>query len=173
MAYSAPEPLRDKHRLEKFSCGEDSLDLWLGRYARHADGARSAKVFVTTAGEGRVAGYYALSVGEVRAADGTERLKKGRPAGRPVPVAILGRLAVDRRDQGRGVGRSLLLDAVARVASVAEQVGIRALVVHAVSDEARAFYARFGFEPSPSDPLHLILLIKDVAAAARVGTLPA
>jgi GNAT superfamily N-acetyltransferase len=161
VAYSRPESLRGKHDFGSFSCGEESLDGWLLRYSRHAEAAGSARVFVTTDGR-EVVGYYALAVGQVEAKDGTARLGKGQPRGRPIPVVILARLAVDARHQGRGVGRSLLQDAVLRVVGAAEAVGIRALVVHAY-EEAREFYLRFGFEPSPTDPLHLILLMKDVS----------
>jgi GNAT superfamily N-acetyltransferase len=160
MAYSRPEPLRGKHDLGSFRCGEESLDTWLHRYSRHAEAAGSARVFVTTASR-RVVGYYALAVGQVEAKDGTTRLAKGQPRGKPVPVVILARLAVDDSHQGKGVGRSLLQDALLRSARAAQEVGIRALLVHA-HEEAREFYLRFGFEPSPTDPLHLILLIKDV-----------
>lgn len=161
MAYSRPEPLRGKHDLGSFSCGEESLDSWLHRYSRHAEAAGSARVFVTTDGT-HVIGYYALAVGQVEAKDGTARLAKGQPRGKPVPVVILARLAVDRRHQEKGVGRSLLQDALSRSFEAAQAVGIRALLVHAY-EEARELYLRFGFEPSPTDPLHLILLMKDVA----------
>jgi len=160
MAYSRPEPLRGNHRLEGFQCGEESLDTWLLRYSRHAEAAGSA--FVTTEDGERVAGFYALAGGEVRAADATARLLKGQPAGRPIPVIVLARLAVDRSHQGHGVGRSLLQDAMLRSAAVAESIGVRAVVVHAMTEEARAWYLRFGFEVSPTDPLHLILLMKDL-----------
>ena len=160
MAYSQPEPLRGKHEFGEFSCGEESLSNWLHRYARHAEAAGSARVFVTTDGS-RVAGYYALSVGQVESKDAPERLLKGQPKESAVPVAILGRLAVDRDHQGRGVGRSLLQDALLRTAGAARAVGIRALIVHA-HEEAEDFYLRFGFEPSPTDRLHLVLLMKDL-----------
>ncbi len=161
MAYSRPQPLRGKHDFGAFSSGEEALDSWLHRYSRHAEAAGSARVFVTTDGA-QVVGYYALAVGQVEPAAGTPRLLKGQPQGKPVPVVILARLAVDERHQGRGVGRSLLQDALLRSAGAAQAVGIRALLVHA-HEEARDFYLRFGFEPSPSDPFHLVLLMKDIA----------
>lgn len=162
MAYSRPEPLRERHELEGFESGEPSLDTWLHRYARHAEAAGSACVFVTTDDGERVVGYYALTVGQVQAEVATARLVKGQPAGRPVPVLILARLAIDERHQSRGLGRSLLQDALLRCETAAESVGVRALVVHASTDEAQGFYGRFGFEPSPTDPLHLTLLMKDL-----------
>lgn len=160
MTYSRPEPLRGKHDLAGFCSGEDSLDNWLHRYSRHAEAAGSARVFVTSDGD-RVVGYYALAVGQVEPSAATERLLKGQPAKRPVPVVILARLAVDHGHQGHGVGRSLLQDALLRCAGAAESVGIRALVAHA-NEDASGFYDRFGFEASPTDPLHRILLLADL-----------
>lgn len=162
MAYSKPEPLRDKHNCDEFSCGREELDTWLKRFARHAENAGSARTFVTTADGERVVGYYALTVAEVAPADATARLLKGQPSGAAVPVALLARLAVDQEHQGGGVGRSLLQDALLRTQQVSEEVGIRALVTHAMTAEARSWYEQFGFEQSPTDPLHLVLLIKDL-----------
>jgi predicted N-acetyltransferase YhbS len=160
MGYSRPEPLRGKHDLEGFCCGDDSLDEWLHRHSRHAEAAGSARTFVTTDGK-RVVGYYALALGQVQPEDGTERLLKGQPANRRVPVLVLARLAVDREHKGSGVGRSLLQDALLRCAGVADSVGVRAVVAHAHKD-ANGFYDRFGFEASPTDPFHRILLMKDL-----------
>lgn len=162
MAYTRPEPLRGKHDCGEFRSGDDALDVWLHRYARHAEAAGSARTFVTTC-DGYVIGYYALTVGQVEALEATKRLVKGQPQGRPVPVVILARLAVDERHQKKGVGRSLLQDALLRCAAVAESVGVRAVIAHA-SEEANDFYDRFGFESSPSDPLQRILLMKDAKA---------
>ncbi len=162
MAYTAPRPLRGKHRLEGFDCGEGSLNDWLGRYARHAEATGSARVFVTTEDGVQVVGYFALAVGEVQPAVATVRLLKGQPEGRPVPVVILARLAVDGAHQGKGLGISLLRDAMLRFASVAEHAGARALIAHAIDERARSFYLRFGFEPSPTDALHLSLMAKDL-----------
>jgi GNAT superfamily N-acetyltransferase len=160
MGYSRPESLRGKHDLEGFSSGDKSLDSWLQRRARHAEAAGSARTFVTTDGN-QVVGYYALAIGQVQPEDATERLLKGQPAERPVPVLVLARLAVDRRHQGRGLGRSLLQDALLRCDAVSESVGVRAVVAHAEPDAA-GFYDNFGFEESPTDPLHRILLLKDL-----------
>lgn len=160
MAYTQPEPLRGKHDLGEFDCGEESLNGWLHRYSRHAEAVGSARVFVTTDGS-RVVGYYALVVGQVEPGRATTRLLKGQPSGRSVPVVILARLAVDSAHQGAGVGVSLLQDSLLRCTAAAQAVGIRALVVHAQA-EAQSFYRKFGFEPSPTDPTHLILLMKDI-----------
>jgi GNAT superfamily N-acetyltransferase len=160
MAYSRPEPLRGKHQLEGFCCGEEALDGWLHRHARHAEAAGSARTFVTTDGS-RVVGYYALAIGQVGPDDATERLLKGQPGKRPVPVLLIARLAVDQELQGRGIGISLLQDALLRCATAAETVGVRAIAAHA-NEHASGFYDQFGFEASPTDPLHRILLMKDV-----------
>jgi predicted N-acetyltransferase YhbS len=167
MAYTQPEPLRGKHDFGRFDCGEESLSSWLHRYSRHAEAADSARVYVTTDGAS-VVGYYALAVGQVEAAEGTPRLLKGQPSGRSVPVVILARLAVDKEHQNRGLGRSVLQDALLRCVAAAQAVGIRAMVVHAHA-EAKPFYEAFGFESSPTDPMHLILLIKDVEQLIAEG----
>ena len=160
MTYTQPEPLRGKHDLGDFCCEENALDNWLHRHARHAEAAGTARTFVTCE-EGRVIGFYALAIGQVRPDDATERLLKGQPAKRPVPVLVLARLAVDREHKGTGVGRSLLQNALLRCAAVAESVGVRAVVAHA-NEDVSGFYDQFGFESSPTDPLHRILLLKDL-----------
>jgi len=162
VSYTHPEPLRGKHNCEDFCCGDEDLDVWLHRYARHAEAAGSARTFVTTSA-GNVVGYFALTVGQIGAVQATGRLLKGQPRGRPVPVLILARLAVDRGHQSKGVGRSLLQDALLRCMAAAENVGARAIVAHA-REEANTFYDRFGFEASPADPLQRILLMKDARA---------
>ena len=162
MPYSQPEPLRGKHSTDSFSCGEDSLDIWLERYARHAEAVGTARTFVTTENGKDIVAYYALTVGQVEPRDATDRLLKGLPHGAPVGVALLARLGVDLRHQGGGLGRSLLQDALLKVAGAAEAMGIRALVVHALTEDAMLFYRRFGFESSPVDPLTVILLMKDL-----------
>jgi GNAT superfamily N-acetyltransferase len=161
--YSQPEPLGKRHRLGAFECGEPALDDWLRRYARQAQAPGSARVFATTTDDEAVVGYYALAAASVEPEAATARVRKGEPR-RPVPVVLLARLAVDRRHQNRGVGRSLLQDAVLRCLRAAESVGVRAMLVHAKHDEARAWYEKYGFEPSPTDPLHLMILIKDLRA---------
>lgn len=161
MAYLRPEPLRGKHRLEGFSCGEESLDNWLDRHARHAEAAGSARTFVTSSDGERVVGYYSLAIGQVGPDDATDRLLKGQPNKRPVPVLLIARLAVAEELHGGGLGTSLLQDALLRCASVAETVGVRAVVAHA-AERAVDFYDQFGFESSPTDPLHRILLMKDL-----------
>lgn len=163
MAYSKPEPLRKDHNCDRFDCGEPALDEWLNRHALQAQAADTARVFVTTDSE-RVVGYYALAATRVEPDGATERLRKGQPRHRPIPAILLARLAVDREHQGRGVGSSLLQDAMLRCEGAVEAIGARALLVHAKDQGAREWYERYGFEPSPSDPLHLVLLMKDLRA---------
>lgn len=161
--YSRPEPLRGKHDLKSFSCGNLELDRWLLRHARQAEATGSARVFVTTADGGlRVVGFHALAAGSVSPTDATERLLKGQPSARPIPIVLLARLAVHVEHQGGGLGRSLLQDAMLRAESAADSIGARALAVHAIDHAARLWYGRFGFEPSPTDSHHLILLMKDL-----------
>jgi ribosomal protein S18 acetylase RimI-like enzyme len=160
VTYTQPEPLRGKHDLGDFCCEENALDNWLHRHARHAEAAGTARTFVTCE-EDRVVGFYALAIGQVKPDDATERLLKGQPAKRPVPVLVLARLAVDREHKGRGVGRSLLQNALLRCAAVAESVGVRAVVAHA-NEDVSGFYDQFGFDSSPTDPLHRILPMKDL-----------
>ncbi len=117
---------------------------------------------MTTVDGARVIGFHALAAGGVAPGDATTRLMKGQPESRPIPIILLTRLGVDKGHQGRGVGRSLLQDALLKTATAAESIGARALAVHAIDDYARLWYGRYGFEPSPTDSHHLILLIKDL-----------
>jgi predicted N-acetyltransferase YhbS len=162
VAYSPPEPLRGKHSTGGFECGEDSLDTWLARHARQAEASGSARVFVTTIDGETVVGFYALAAASVVPKDATERLMRGQSKHQPVPAILIGRLAVDSDHQGNQLGRSLLQDALLKSATAADSIGARAVIVHAISDRAVHFYERFGFEPSPTDPHHLILLMKDL-----------
>jgi GNAT superfamily N-acetyltransferase len=165
VAYRPPEPLEKRHDLADFDCGEPALDEWLKRHARGAHAAGSARVFVTTLDDGAtVAGYYALAAAQVAPEDATERALKGQPRARPLPAILLARLAVDQRHQRAGLGRSLLQDVMLRCLDAAEAIGARVLLVHAKHEAAKAWYAQYGFEESPTDPLHLLMLLKDVRA---------
>jgi predicted N-acetyltransferase YhbS len=144
-----------------------SLDEWLGKFALQSHRSGGARVFATTETDSDVAGYYALAAGAVMSGEAPARLVRGLAANQPVPVVLLGRLAVDVRYQGRRLGRSLLLDGMTRVLDAGELIGIRALLVHAIDERAREWYARFGFEQSPTHSLHLILLIKDLRATVE------
>lgn len=159
------EKLGPHHELAGFDCGKDELNRFLQRYARSNQQANSAQTYVACRGKAVVA-YYSLTVGAVAHADVTERVKKAMPR-YPIPVMILARLAVDKSMRGQQLGAGLLKDALLRTARAADIAGIRALLVHAKDDEAKGFYEHFDFEPSPTDPHHLFLLMKDLQRLAR------
>lgn len=163
MAYSTPDALASYHDLDDFDCGSASLNEWLRKHARPAQASGSARVFVTTVDEtATVAGYYALAASSVEREAASERAAQGQPA--QLPAVLLARLAVDRRHQGVGVGSSLIKDVLLRIVDAADLVGVRVLLVHAKDEQAKAFYLHFGFEESPTDPLHLMMLMKDLRA---------
>lgn len=164
--YRVPEKLTPAHEVNDFHCGSPALDAWLHRYAWTNQQAGMATVFVSPVGSS-VAGYYALATGAVSPADAPARVLRG-VARHPVPVVLLTRLAVDERHSGRGLGRALLRDALLRTVRASEEVGVRALLVHSLDESARQFYlAQAEFLESPTDPLHLMLLMKDLRRAVR------
>lgn len=124
---------------------------------------------MTTDDGEKVVGFYALGAASVRPKDATKRLMQGQPEHQSVSAILIGRLAVDRRHQGKQVGRSLLQDALLRSATAADSIGARAVIVDAISDDAAHFYERFGFERSPTDSRHLILLMKDLRKLLAQG----
>lgn len=154
------EKLRREHSLDRFDCGKEGLNRFLKRQAWNTQQSHSAQTYVL-AKDFVVRGYYSLAAGSVRHEDATERVKKGR-ARHPIPVILLARLAVDVSLQGQGVGPALLKDALLRAASAADTIGARALLVHSKDEQAKGFYEHFDFEPSPSDPYHLLLSMKDL-----------
>ena len=154
------EKLRRDHAVENFDCGREELNRYLVRYAWQNQQAGAAQTYVGIVGE-VIVGYHTLAVASVTLEDAPERLTKGL-AKHPVPVMLLARLATDQRWQGKGVGKSLLRDAMQRTLQAAEIAGIRALAVHAKDEEARRFYEHFDFVPSPTDSMHLFVLLKDV-----------
>jgi len=160
---SGIEKLGAGHEVDAFDCGKEPLDRFLQRFALTNQKAGSAQTYVACRGGRRAVGYYSLTVGSVEHADAPGRVRKGQPR-HLIPVMLLARLAVDKVEQGRGLGRALLKDALLRTAQAADIAGIRALIVHAKDDEARAWYEKFDFEPSPTDPYHLFLLMKDLRA---------
>jgi GNAT superfamily N-acetyltransferase len=155
------EPAR--HDVSAFDCGSHAQTRWLRESARIAQAARRATVYVVTpVGEGRVVGYHALAASACAQDDGPARLRKGAGQG-PIPVILLARLGVDRSAHGQGLGAALVKDALLRAREAAGVIGARALLVHAESPEAKAFYLHLAeFEVSPTDPLHLVLLMKDI-----------
>lgn len=159
MPLSRPEPLADAHELNDFFCGVDSLDDWLKRRARANQASGASRTFVVAEGH-KVVAYYALASGAIAAASSIGRFRRNMPD--PIPVAILGRLAIDRAQQGRGLGRALFRDCALRVAHAADTIGIRGIVVHAISDQAKAFYQALGFDPSPAEPMTLMVTLADI-----------
>lgn len=168
-AYSRPDLLASDHDLSDFDCGSQAQTTWLRSHARQAQSSDAARVYVVTRPASRVVvGYYALAAGSVAHDAVPPRITRG--LGRyPVPVVLLTRLGVDVGEQGRGIGSALVRDALLQTAAVAERVAVRALLIHAETPEARRFYQRISpaFEPSPTDPLHLVLLMKDLRSAIR------
>lgn len=159
------EKLRRDHEVDGFDCGKEPLNRFLVRNALQNQQANASQTYVLIADD-RVVGYHTLVVGEVAHDDAPERLKKGL-ARHPVPIMLLARLAVARDWQGRGIGPALLKDALLRTLRAADIAGIRAFAVHAKDGEARAFYEHFDFVASPSDPMHLFVLVKDAKALLR------
>ena len=157
-----PEPLADRHEIGDFSSGEASLDGWLRRRAKANQVSGASRTYVVCE-EKRVIGYYALASGAITVESAPGRLKRNMP--NPIPVAVLARLAVDRSWQGRGIGRALFRDAARRIAHAAETIGIRGIVVHAISEDARKFYLALGFDPSPGEPMTLMVTVSDVRSA--------
>jgi GNAT superfamily N-acetyltransferase len=154
------EKLRRDHPVDAFDCGQESLNSWLRKHALQNQSAGAAQTYVGLA-ENAVIGYYSLAVGQIEYSDAPERLQKGL-AQHPVPIMLLARLAVDKNWQQRGVGRALLRDAVLRTGQAADIAGIRALAVHAKDEQARRYYEQFDFVASLTDPLHLLVLLKDI-----------
>ena len=152
---SAPQPLVASHIISEFDCGEASLDDWLKRRALINQVSGASRTFVVADQDNRVCGYYALAAGAVAHQLATGAVRRNMPD--PIPVLILARLAVDHRAQGIKLGAGLLRDAVNRAESVAQNAGVRALVVHALNEKARAFYEYYGFSISPIHPLTLML----------------
>ncbi len=158
----APEPLRPEHDLTAFDSGVPALDDWLRRRASHNQEMGASRTYVIQR-NGQVAGYYALANGAVTQAEATGKTRRNMPD--PIPVMVLGRLAIDKGLQGKGIGRALLRDAILRTMQAAEIAGIRAVLVHAISDDAKRFYERCGFQSSPVDPMTLMITLRDAAKA--------
>jgi GNAT superfamily N-acetyltransferase len=154
------EKLARTHAVETFDCGDENLNRFLSRFAWQSQQANASQTYLGLA-DSRVIGFYTLAVGEVAYEGAPERMTKGM-ARHPVPIMLLARLGVDIGWQGKGIGAGLLRNAILRTLQAADIAGIRAFVVHAKDDAAAGFYRHFGFAGSPSDPLHLHVLIKDL-----------
>lgn len=162
------ESLDPKHSVADFDCGSDAQTTWLRRHALQSQSGGMSRVFVVRRlGDDQVVGYYALTTGSVLHADASRRLTAGA-GGYDIPVVVLTRLGVDLAEQGRGLGRALVVDAFRRIDRISDDVGVRALLIHAGDADARDFYLRLAaFEPSPIDQLQLLLLLKDLRKATR------
>jgi GNAT superfamily N-acetyltransferase len=157
-----PERLSSLHRIESFDSGNDQLDDWLKRRALKNEAEGASRTYVLCVGEVVVA-YYCLANGAVAQTAATGRVRRNMPD--PIPVMVIGRLAVDHRWQGKGIGRALLRDAILRTLQAAEIAGIRAILVHAISEDAKRFYEKCGFTASPIDPMTLIVKVNDAIAS--------
>jgi predicted N-acetyltransferase YhbS len=161
---SAPEPLGDHHSLDTFESGTASLDEWLRRRARANQVEGATRVYVVCE-ERRVVGYYALASGSICTSEAVGRFRRNMPD--PIPVVVRARLAIDHAWQGRKLGRALVRDAASRVLAAAAEIGVRGLIVHAISEEAKAFYLALGFLPSPTHDMTLMIPIGDLRASLQ------
>jgi predicted N-acetyltransferase YhbS len=157
---TAPEPISASHLIETFSCGTPVLDEWLKRRALKNEDAGASRTFVVCQGN-RVIGYYTLAIGSVGHREAPSKIRRNMPD--PIPVMVLGRLAVDQAWQRAGLGRGLLKDAVLRTLTVSRQAGVKALLVHALSEDTKQFYMRNGFLESPLDSMTLMLPLNEAA----------
>ena len=164
MKLTAPMLLTEQHEVDGFSCGIDSLDQWLKRRSLKNQIQGASRTYVVCDGV-RVLAYYALASGAVTTLDATGRFRRNMPD--PIPVVVLGRLAVDQTLHGQGFGRALVRDAGMRVIQAADAIGIRGMTVHALSDAAKTFYEKMGFEPSQVDPYLLMITLPDLIDACR------
>ena len=155
---SAPQPLTEAHLLHEFQCGEAVLDTWLQRRALANQLSRFSRTFVVADSDDRVVGYYTLAAGSVARQAAIAAMKRNAP--NPIPVVVLARLAVDRRAQGIKLGGALLQDAVVRVLNASADIGVRALLAHALHERARQFYEHHGFQLSPADGLTMMLPLR-------------
>lgn len=161
--FGAVEPLEPRHSVDRFECGREQLDRWLRAYAGQGQRRDTARTFVVCREvEAKVVGYYTLVASQVEHAEATSGVQQGASKHFPIPVCLIARLAVDRSEQGAGLGRSLLLDALRRTDRASHSVAMRAVLVHALDEKAAAFYARFGFKPASAGPLTLMVPLEAV-----------
>lgn len=164
-ALSPVEKLTEDHQLAAFDCGKPSLNDWLKRFALTNQKNDSARTYVVHR-ESQIVGYYSLSAGAVSREESPARVARGL-AKHPIGVILLARLAINLSEKGAGLGKSLLMDALLRSLQAADAIGARAVLVHAIDDDAASFYRKFGFEPSPFDQKQLMLLMKDLRATLK------
>ena len=162
MPLTLPELLKPTHRVEDFTCGEALLDDWLKRRALANQLSGASRTFVVADETGAVQGFYALAAGAVSHQMAIAKIKRNMPD--PVPVIVLARLAVAQSYHGRQIGPALLKDALRRVEHIADHAGVRAVLVHALHEEAKGFYEHYGFQPSPIHPMTLMIAVSDILA---------
>jgi GNAT superfamily N-acetyltransferase len=160
--FSAPELLKASHPIADFDCGISHLNSWLAKRALANQDEGASRTYVVTDGV-RVVGYYALAVTGINVTAATGRFRRNMP--NPIPVALLGRLAVDQSYHGQGLGRAMFRDGAKRIIHAADALGIRGVIVHAISEEAKAFYLALGFDPSPLEPMTLMVTLADLQKA--------
>jgi predicted N-acetyltransferase YhbS len=166
--FGAVEPLEPHHQVDRFECGRDQLDSWLHAYAGQGQRRDTARTFVVCRrGETSVVGYYTLVASQVEGSKATSEVQRGTSKHFPIPICLIARLAVDLSEQGIGLGRSLLLDALQRTERAARSVAMRAVLVHALDEGAASFYARFGFKPASAEPLTLMVPLEAVRRTLR------
>ena len=161
MGLTAPAPLANSHDTASFDCGQPTLNHWLNQIALKNEDRGASRTFVVCDAD-RVVCYYALAAGSVERTEAPNKIRRNMP--RPIPVMVLGRLAVDKAYQSQGLGRALLRDALLRVIAISKQAGVRAILLHALTEEAKRFYLRRGFVASPTNDMTLMIAIKDVIA---------
>ena len=161
---AAPEKLKAEHDVSAFNSGEPTLDDWLKRRALANEESGASRTYVVCSGN-QVVGYYALANGAIAHNEVTGRVRRNMPD--PIPAMVIGRLAIDQAYQGQGIGAALLRDAILRTLQAAEIAGIRAILVHAISDAAKKFYERSGFYASPVNPMTLMISLADIEKALR------
>lgn len=165
-----PNELDKDHDVSGFSCGHESLDDWLKNRALKSNAAGDSRVIVVCDDAQEVIGYYAISAGSVGRADAVGKIKRNAPD--PIPMAIIGRLAVRNDVQGHGIGPALLRDAILRISQASEHIGVKGVLVHALDEDAARFYSHMGFRPSPASEFHLMILLKDIIAELERGMVP-
>ena len=164
--YRAPEPLTSDHDFAGFDCGEAALNAWLKTRALRNQAQGASRTYVLCAGYEAI-GYYSLTVGSIQHEAAIGKVRRNMPD--PVPAMLLGRLAIDRNHQGRRLAKGLLKDAVLRTLRAADIAGIRTLFVHVISEEATRFYTRYGFRPSPTHPMMLMITLADARQALGIA----
>jgi len=164
------EPLGPEHDLSGFDCGKIALNGWLQKHALKNQGRNNTRTFVLAkiqpAGQTVVA-FYSLVVATLAHEDAIQPLREGASPRNPIPAILLARLGVAKEYHGKGLGKALLKDALQRSLAISQQVGVRAVLVHAKADAVAFYVSQAGFAPSPTDPFHLILPIQDIAKALK------